>query len=368
MALDPLALLAASFATHSLIPGWGWFLLPATLFFGRFFCGWLCPLGCLNGILSKASLKKEIPKKFRFFKYFLLFLLLASAGLGFNFAGFFDPLCLFLSAPLPWQNPLLFLPLLLVLSVNFVFPRLWCRAICPLGALLGCLSWFAPEGLSCSKCGKCSPSCPQGVSPSRPEGECIRCGNCRVVCSKKDRNFSPILPAFDRERRLLLLGAAFSLPFLFLKGMGKKRSKGLRPPGVSDENDFLGRCVRCGLCLRLCPTKALQPSFFEAGEAFWTPKLVPRSGYCLPTCNSCGQNCPTSAIPRLELKRKNKARIGLARVDPARCVGCLQCVGKCPHSALSAGEVPVVDLSRCVGCGACENLCPLEPAAIKVFP
>jgi ferredoxin len=189
-----------------------------------------------------------------------------------------------------------------------------------------------------------------------------------VVCPRKDQFFFPTWPAFDRERRLLLLGAASLIPFMFLKGVGKKRSKFLRPPGVVDENDFLGRCARCGLCLRLCPTKALQPAFFEAGEAFGTPKLVPRSGYCLPTCNSCGQNCPTAAIPRLELAQKNKARIGIARVDPARCVGCFRCVEKCPHSALSFGQLPIVNLSRCVGCGACENLCPQEPAAIKVLP
>src|SRR5208283_2105243 len=48
--LDPLAALSNALATHALYRGLLWsliILLPA-IFLGRFFCGWICPMGTLH--------------------------------------------------------------------------------------------------------------------------------------------------------------------------------------------------------------------------------------------------------------------------------------------------------------------------------
>ena len=52
---DPLTALATILATGTMLKGLGWSLvvLIPTIFLGRFFCGWVCPLGTLNHWLSE---------------------------------------------------------------------------------------------------------------------------------------------------------------------------------------------------------------------------------------------------------------------------------------------------------------------------
>src|ERR1035438_9152048 len=88
----------------------------------------------------------------------------------------------------------------------------------------------------------------------------------------------------------------------------------IRPPAALDEKQFLARCIRCGECMKVCPNNALHPAFTEAGwEGIWTPVLVPRVGYCEPSCTLCGQVCPTGAI--LRFTSKEKAWIGTPAAD-----------------------------------------------------
>ena len=58
---DPLTALAMVLATGTLVKGLAWSLviLIPTIFLGRFFCGWICPLGTLNHWIS------EIPSERR---------------------------------------------------------------------------------------------------------------------------------------------------------------------------------------------------------------------------------------------------------------------------------------------------------------
>jgi MauM/NapG family ferredoxin protein len=163
----------------------------------------------------------------------------------------------------------------------------------------------------------------------------------------------------------------------------------VRPPGAN-ENDMLDNCIRCGQCLKVCPTGGLQPSLFTAGvDGLWTPVLVSRHGYCDYGCNSCGQTCPTNAIPRLELNQKRQMVMGVAVIDRNRCLPwaqgqtCIVCEEMCPvpNKAIRLNDIQVTDaqgqktiLRRpevndhdCIGCGACEYHCPIEgTAAIRV--
>ena len=73
-------------------------------------------------------------------------------------------------------------------------------------------------------------------------------------------------------------------------------------------------CNGCVLCMKVCPTNALHPTWHEAGlEGVWTPLLVARVGWCEYECNLCGQVCPTGAIAELDLPAKKETRIGLSR-------------------------------------------------------
>jgi MauM/NapG family ferredoxin protein len=162
------------------------------------------------------------------------------------------------------------------------------------------------------------------------------------------------------------------------------------PPGAV-KPEFLSRCIRCGICLKVCPTSGLQPSMGSEGWAgTWTPALVPRLGQCDYGCNACGQQCPTGAIPPLDLDAKRETVIGHATIDQNRCLPwadnrtCLVCEEMCPLSekAILLEEVtvqtvegstitlkrPRVLRDRCIGCGICENRCPLNgEAAIRVY-
>ncbi len=87
------------------------------------------------------------------------------------------------------------------------------------------------------------------------------------------------------------------------------------------EPEFLARCVKCGECMKVCPTNGLQHAFDEGGLlSIWTPILVPRIGYCEFQCALCTQVCPTGAIEELTIKKKTGTKIGSAWVRPHRCI------------------------------------------------
>ncbi len=294
------------------------------------------------------------------------------------------------------------------LALNSVRPRFWCRYLCPLGALLGLVgkaAWLRREANSdCTACRRCSRECPMGtIDPadgfrSNP-AECTLCLDCASACPRDGQRFTGHLrPARwqvqDPSRRQFLAsagGAIIAVGLLAIEPATARPSPNLvRPPGSQDP-EFLTRCIRCGLCIRACPTGGLEPSLSIAGlGGMWTPVLTPRQGHCDYSCNSCGQVCPTGAIPVLPLDVKRQQVIGHAYIDRNRCIPwvdnriCLVCEEMCPlpEKAIQLEEVaaraadgqevlvrrPYVLHDRCTGCGICENRCPLAgDAAIRVY-
>jgi ferredoxin-type protein NapF len=155
----------------------------------------------------------------------------------------------------------------------------------------------------------------------------------------------------------------------------------LRPPGAIDEGRFSGACIRCGNCIRACPTRILEPDRGAYGIAgLLAPVVRFARGYCLEDCTRCTEVCPSGAIRPVTLEAKRRVVMGVPYVDMEHCLlgddrECAICRNRCPYEAIalkfseeSYTLEPRVDRSRCPGCGACEAACPTEPKSIVVRP
>lgn len=301
-----------------------------------------------------------------------------------------------------------------VLMANRFVPRFWCRYACPLGALLGSVGRFGlltlkKDEQKCTHCGKCEQFCSGAASPEPgtrwERAECDLCMNCVAVCPDNALAFGLVgwtnqvaNDGPDIKKRQLVGSAvtgALLLPAIRsgqqAAPYGRPKPECIRPPGAMEEEDFLKRCIRCGQCMKICPNNALHPALDEAGlEGLWTPVLVPKVGYCEPTCTLCSQVCPTGALKRVDEKQKtdvshkNMVKLGTAFIQRGRCIPwamgtpCTVCEEFCPVSpkAIRLEKViqqidgksvtllrPYINPHLCIGCGACENVCPVHDSA-----
>jgi ferredoxin len=306
-----------------------------------------------------------------------------------------------------WINVILFGA---IFTCGMLAPRFWCRYLCPAGAIFGIAS-IRPRlrrrvSEECTSCGMCQNKCPMDAIAEDPHktdnSECILCRTCSQVCPVDAVRFSfsgPTLKEqairFSAHRRALILAGlsglgTASIMLTSLKGLSREAGPGqitnpslIRPPGAVPELALQGRCVGCGECMKVCPTNTLQPAGLVAGlGGFLSPVVTPRRGPCEPTCNACGQVCPTKAIREIPLEEKRYAKIGTASITRHKCIAweferpCLVCDEVCPYGAIDLKRVdeisvavPFIDESRCNGCGFCEHFCPVQAtAAIVVEP
>lgn len=416
-------------------------MVVVTVLFGRVFCGWVCPMGTVFDLASRIIPSKPLSRPFghgryKNVKYYGFMFLIVGALFGFSAFLFFDPLVflfrvftlnvypfsLFLAnlglnlvrpaatmagwygmTMLSYEQPVYALGLAnlmlfgVVVGLIALERRFWCRNLCPLGALLALLSRFAVRGRkvsdACINCSKCARACPMNaIGDDFHETslrECIQCERCTPVCPVGAISFGSIRPgsglAFNpSRRRLLAAGTGGALAGLAAGSAASTKVTAenlLRPPGALIEADFLDACLRCGECMKICPTHGLQPAIFQSGfEGLFTPVLTPRIGACEEQCNLCGQICPTGAVRSLSLEEKQYATIGNAVIERQRCIAweqgkvCLICDEVCPYDAVEFRMVtddkrPFVIEEKCVGCGQCEHGCPVNgPAAIRVSP
>ncbi len=396
--VDPLTALAGFLTSGTFYQGLigSLVILVPTLFLGRFFCSWICPLGTLNQLLSwlfhgrrpsEEYAQNHYRPSFRF-KYYLLAVLLVLAAFGALQIGLFDPIALLArsfttavfpaanqaGAPLYLHQPffqggvLIAVILLGILLANRFLTRWWCRVVCPLGALLGLFSRRATLRIQrdvdrCIDCNKCLKGCQGGCDPHAElrVSECHLCMNCIEECPTQALHFglprarsSRHQPLDVNRRRLLetLVASAALFPMLRSSvSAGTHPHPGvIRPPGSLAEPDFLARCIKCAACMRVCPTNVLQPALLEGGfEALWTPVLKNAIGYCEQNCVLCGRVCPTGAIRRIPLAEKVGAppypgpiKLGTAFYDQGRCL-------------------PWAMHTECI---VCEEMCPTSPKAI----
>src|SRR3989338_541621 len=338
--IDPLV---STFGVFSIM------MLILTLVIGRFFCGWVCPLGTIIDAFGIKAKNRDLD--LRRVKYYILGLIVVCAFLGIQVAWIFDPIVItarfislnfipsvtfivdrffiFLIKGSNFYSPLYdfyrslkssflgvkiyyfshsFITLaffLIILSFLAITKRLWCRVLCPLGAIYGLISKLAlleRRVDKCSHCMRCNVECRMSAikeDSSYRKEECVLCMDCIYACPDLATKFS--WPEKQPERRprskdaisrgdfLFLIASSFLLSgFKFGGAYAKKKL--IRPPGVLNEQEFLNKCVRCGNCMRVCPTNVLQPVIFESGlSGIWAPHLVFEIGYCEYNCNLCGR-------------------------------------------------------------------------------
>lgn len=168
----------------------------------------------------------------------------------------------------------------------------------------------------------------------------------------------------------------------------------LRPPGALNEDDFLARCIKCGMCVEACPFDTLKLAKPGDNKPFGTPYFEPRQTPCyMCTDIPCVPICPTGALDLNSVQNEKKQfdikkiDMGLAVIDTQNCIAfwgiqCDACYRACPllgeaisveyskneRTGKHAFLKPVVHADVCTGCGLCEKACVTQEAAIFVLP
>lgn len=185
-------------------------LFLISLFFGRAFCGWLCPAGGLQECCMLAVDKKVNGRKVNLIKYIIWIPWLAGIALAFITAGGVHSVNFFYmtfhgisAASLPGLITYFGIIILITLLALLLGRRGMCHSIC----------WMAPfmvigtklstalhipslhlksNSSNCVNCNLCTRNCPMSLEVSSmakantmSHSECILCGECADSCPKK---------------------------------------------------------------------------------------------------------------------------------------------------------------------------------------
>lgn len=414
--MDPLAGLSAAVSSRTLVSKSiiGLFALLLTVVFGRFFCGWICPLGTvIDGSDSALKAKpgntqKRHLQKIRFFKYSLLVALMVAAVFSVQLAGYLDPIPLLMRTTVTVLYPLFvffvngfliflfslgvlqefltqineflrgtLLPVssttfrgsiwiglmfFIILSASIIQKRFWCRNLCPLGALFGVFSkfrWYRRVvAESCTSCKRCHTLCRVGAIhlnfKATDHTECINCMDCQSVCPAHAVRFRfvkrPTPAKIDLSKRRLL-GAGVAGIF----------SMGLTKIGFTD-------FVKKGKVIR--PPGSLEENRF-------LDRCI-RCGECIRICSTSGKGLQHAGL------ESGWEGLGtpLLHTPEGYCeYNCNLCGNVCPTGAIPSLTMDVkhqmkmgtahFDKTHCIpwyygdNCMVCEEHCPIPEKAIK---
>ncbi len=382
-------------------------MILLTVVFGRFFCGFVCPLGAVIDFCDRVIWRSVRRKYFinlrgrlsglQTLKYVLLGALVLAAGFGVLSPLFMDPIALLtriltivvypfvmtagaetlhllrpafnavgmtqlaysdISIPRFYTTITVAGLFLIVIGGGLVKRRFWCQYICPTGAFLGVVGRFAffrriVDTSACNGCGACARTCPTDAigTPNYDRTrtmECIVCGECSGVTKKTCSRFG--FARFDASTSLQtdlgrrhLIGGA---------GLAALLIPAYRAAAVH-ERDNTGRCIR--------PPGALPEEQFLSR--------------CI-ACGECMKVCPTNIIQPCSIA-DGFPRVYTPKVVP-RLGGCEQncsvCSHVCPTGALRPIQrqqkpfvkigTAVVDRHRCLAwaqgreCLVCDESCP----------
>lgn len=406
------------------------------VFAGRIYCSFLCPMGTLQDAAASAArkffgLKPRRAKVYHNFRIFLAAFCLVSvfsessawgwldhfSNFGRVVCDFFRPLLFIAASPfssylnrtasfqLPegalHPGPEFYYAALVFTAVavtSVFFPRWFCAALCPSGAIYSLLFKYGFLKINrygeCPGCLKCDNSCPVGcISAGRVDYDlCITCLECLNSCPfgllrlEYSRPAATALPApapdaaASRRGFIVLMisaGAGAALPGLASKLAPPPPAlpATIMPPGAISAERFFADCSACHMCVSACPTRAIVPSGLENGLAgLFKPRMDYVSGYCSYECNACMQVCPAGALRLHTLAQKQLIKIGAVTLDTSPSTSCIPyrekkdcgaCAEHCPTGAVHmvrSGDIFVPELSweYCIGCGICEHACPVR--------
>ena len=202
------------------------------IIFGRWICGWLCPFGLIQDLLHKIKTPKLKKSRFTrvlsFLKYVILVLFVVVIPLIYMTKD--TPLPAFCKYICPagtiggaigllinpnnsdafeMLGPLFtwkfVLAVSIVVAAIFIY-RIFCRFICPLGAIYGLFNKISFFGIKlekdkCISCGKCISVCKMDIHHVG-DIECINCGECIPSCPTKAISYKGakiILPNSELE-------------------------------------------------------------------------------------------------------------------------------------------------------------------------
>jgi len=185
-------------------------VLGVSLLAGRAFCGWMCPIGTLQDLLASFSARIFKAKKtaraknavnlpcsiskrndvwLRGLKYLILgVILLASVW------AIYPPLREICPARAFFNfkdhTPLLWSVLITFVVTSLINRRVWCKYLCPLGAVLAPFNKISPlrlvlKGDHCNSCRRCDAACPMDIDDLTNHlrsPECIQCLECQETC------------------------------------------------------------------------------------------------------------------------------------------------------------------------------------------
>jgi ferredoxin-type protein NapF len=295
----------------------------------------------------KTSYLKRFPPIGRWVAIFSL----AAAITGIPLFILLDPMAIFngffavFSEKLQLAVILSFFGLPVLLLVHLVLPGVWCTKICPMGGLFDILSqlqkWWRKMDLK----GKGTAS---GISFSR--------------------------------RIFLATGTGLFAGWIIPRWINLPEKQLFRPPAALNEKLFNTLCLRCGNCIKACPTKIIKHYTNPDKPVAWmTPEVsFENGGYCLGDCNLCGTVCPSGSISPFPVSAKKELFMASVEIGLEKCLlsdqkECDRCKAVCTYKAIKIVRTesplimkPLVDLSLCVGCGACAAICPAE--TIRMVP
>lgn len=160
-----------------------------SILFGRFYCGYICPINTVMEIMDtnvkkNKKIRKKVPELLKqpWIRYSILILFICTMIFIFK-----------------TRRKLPVLPVLFLLGVIltvFFEPSLWHRYLCPYGSMLSIFSKKSKGGYTisddhCIKCGLCVRNCPSDAIywenkskyPIILKNECILCSRCKQSCS-----------------------------------------------------------------------------------------------------------------------------------------------------------------------------------------